>query len=116
MPKGSQGVQLCLVDRWFNPVDPVVSHFAQHVLRLDAAGCINEVPCLKPDAWAELEIRWDKERARFRVGDGAWRELPRIFPTRNGISYLHLQSAAPEADPFGVLIESVAAAAAQEAP
>ena len=66
---------------------------------------------MTPDAWAELEIRWDKQKTRFRVGDDAWHELPRVFPTHNGISYLHLQSAATEADPFGVLIESVAAAA-----
>lgn len=113
MPKGSQGMQICLVDRWFNPVDPVVAHFAQHVLRLDAAGRINDVPCLEPDTWADLEIRWDGEKARFRIGEDAWHDLPRAFPTRNGISYLHLQSAASEADPFGVLIESVSAAAAE---
>jgi len=113
MPKGSQGMQICLVDRWFNPVDPVVSHFAQHVLQLDATGRINDVACLEPDTWAELEIRWDKEKARFRIADNAWHELPRVFPTRNGISYLHLQSAASKADPFGVLIESVAAAATE---
>ena len=58
MPKGSQGMQICLVDRWFNPIDPVVSHFAQHVLKLDAAGRINDVPSLQPDTWADLEIRW----------------------------------------------------------
>ncbi|NLY00488.1 MAG: hypothetical protein GXY83_30705 [Rhodopirellula sp.] len=61
-----------------------------------------------------------RERRRWvqplqcRVGDDAWRDLPRVFPTRNGISYLHLQSTATEADPFGVLIESVAAAAEGE--
>ncbi len=113
MPKDSQGSQICLVDRWFNPVDPVVSHFAQHVLRLDAKGCINDVPCLEPDAWASLEIRWDEDQARFRIGQSAWHDLPRVFPTRNGISYLHVQSAAVEADPFGLLIESVTAAAAE---
>ncbi|MEN6493036.1 MAG: sialidase family protein [Thermoguttaceae bacterium] len=111
MPQGSQGMQICLVDRWFNPIDPVVAHFAQHVLRLDAAGRINTVPSLKPDTWADLEIRWDKDTARFRVSGAAWHPLPRIFPTRNGISYLHLQSAATEADPSGVLIESVSAVA-----
>jgi len=95
------------------PVDPVVSRFAQHVLRLDAKGRINDVPCVEPDTWADLEVRWDKDQARFRTGDGAWHELPRVFPTRNGISYLHLQSAASEADPAGVLVESVAAAAAE---
>lgn len=113
MPKGSQGMQICLVDRWFNPVDPVVSHFAQHVFRLDAAGCINTIPSLKPDAWADLEIGWDADKAEFRVAGDSWHDLPRIFPTRNGISYLHLQSMASEADPFGVLIESVAAASAE---
>jgi hypothetical protein len=116
MPEGSQGVQICLVDRWFNPADPVVAHFAQHVLRVDAAGRINSVPCLKPDAWADLEIRWDQDAAKFRVSDGDWHDLPRVFPTRNGISYLHLQSAATEADPNGVLIESVAASAAIRGP
>ena len=109
MPEGSQGTQICLVDRWFNPVDPVVAHFSQYVLRLDAAGRINEVPALKPDTWADLEVRWNKKGAHFRVGENAWQELPLIFPTRNGISYLHLQSAAAEADPHGVLIESVQA-------
>jgi hypothetical protein len=109
MPKGSQGTQICLVDRWFNPVDPVVSHFAQHVLRLDEEGRINEVPALKPDTWAYLEIRWNKDGTRFRVGEDAWHDLPLVFGTRNGISYLHLQSAASQADPHGVLIESVSA-------
>lgn len=108
-PQGSQGTQICLVDRWFNPTDPVVAHFAQRVLKLDAAGAINGVPSLKPDAWVDLEVRWEERAARFRAGEGAWNELPRIFPTRNGISYLHFQSAAKGADPAGVLIESVAA-------
>jgi hypothetical protein len=110
-PQGAQGTQLCLVDRWFNPTDPVVARYAQHVLKLDAAGAVNGVPCLKPDTWADLEVRWDEQGARFRVGEGAWCDLPRVFPTRNGVSYLHLQSAATGADPAGVLIESVAATA-----
>lgn len=110
-PQGSQGTQICLVDRWFNPIDPVVAHFAQHVLKLDAAGCINGVPCLKLDTWADLEISWDEKAARFRVDKGAWNDLPRVFPTRNGISYLHLQSAATGADPAGLLIEKVTASA-----
>ncbi|HPA18748.1 MAG TPA: sialidase family protein [Verrucomicrobiae bacterium] len=109
-PAGSRGAQICLVDRWFNPTDPVVSHFAQHVLKLDADGAFNGVSGSKPDAWAELQVRWDKKAAQFRVNEGTWNELPRLFPTRNGISYLHIQSAATEADPGGVLIESVAAA------
>ena len=113
LPQGSQGAQICLVDRWFNPVDPVVAHFAQHVLQLDAAGRINTVPCLKPDVWTDLEIRWDEKAAHFRIMGMAWHDLPRIYPTRNGISYLHVQSAATAADPAGLLIESVAAHAAE---
>ncbi len=113
LPKGSQGMQICLVDRWFNPIDPVVSHFAQYVMRVDGEGRINETPCLEPDKWGDLEIRWEKGEARFRVGDSQWHNLPGVFPTRNGISYLHLQSAAEGADPVGVLIESVAATKAE---
>lgn len=111
-PAGSKGAQICLVDRWFNPTDPVVAHFAQHVLRVDAEGACNGVPCLKPDAWAELQICWDEKAAQFHVGDDAWKDLPRLFPTRNGISYLHIQSTAAAADPWGVLIESVEAVSA----
>jgi hypothetical protein len=109
-PAGAQGTQICLVDRWFNPTDPVVARFAQHVLTLDAAGKVNGMSGLKPDAWADLEVRWDEAGAQFRVGGGAWNELPRLCPTRNGISYLHIQSAAAGADPAGVLIEAVVAA------
>ncbi|HEX2948510.1 MAG TPA: exo-alpha-sialidase, partial [Armatimonadota bacterium] len=112
LPRGSQGMQLCLVDRWFNPVDPVVAHFAQHVLKIDQSGCINAIPCLQYDCWAELAIRWNMgQAAHFRVDGGDWHETPLVFPTRNGISYLHLQSATDEDDPFGVLIESVAQSA-----
>ena len=79
MPQGSQGVQICLADRWFNPVDPVVARFAQHVLRLDAAGRINSVPCVKPDTWADVEIRWDGDAARFpRFGRRVARPAPRL--------------------------------------
>jgi len=111
VPKESQGLQMCLVDRWFNPVDPVVAHFAQHVLQIRADGQINGVACLKPDAWNDLEVRWETDSAKFRVGNDPWHDLRLVFPTRNGISYLHLQSAAPGPDPHGVLLESVAASA-----
>jgi len=109
MPKGSQGTQICLVDRWFNPVDPVVAKFSQHVLQLDAAGRINAKQCLKPDTWADLEIRWEGDKASFSVTGDTWHELPLIFPTRNGISYVHFQSAANGSDTGGILIESIAA-------
>lgn len=114
LPRGSQGAQICLVDRWFNPVDPVVDRFAQHVLRIDTAGRINDIPCLQPDTWTDLTIRWDADSAAFSVVPETWYELPPVFPTRNGISYLHLQSAALNSDPFGILVESVHASGQDE--
>lgn len=111
MPEGSHGMQICLVDRWFNPVDPVVAHFSQYVLRLDAKGNINGADGLKSDTWSTLEIRWEGKEARFRIDENDWHDLSQVIPTRNGISYLHLQSVSTEPDPHGVLIESVKAAA-----
>ncbi len=107
MPRNSQGAQICLVDRWFNPVDPVVAKFSQHVLQLDAAGRINTKQCMRPDMWTDLEIRWEQEKASFSVTGDNWQDLPLIFPTKNGISYVHFQSMAAGSDPHGILIESV---------
>jgi len=81
------------------------------VLQIRAEGTINGVACLKPDAWNDLEVRWETDSAKFRVGNEPWHDLRLVFPTRNGISYLHLQSEAPGPDPHGVFLESVAASA-----
>ena len=109
-PAGAAGTQIALLDRWFNPTDPVVAEFSMFVLRLDAAGRINGQPALQADRWHELTIRWDLGRtpeASFRIDAGSEFGLPLRFPTVNGLSYLHLQSAAAEADPHGLLVEWV---------
>ena len=113
LPQGSQGTRICLVDRWFNPVDPVVHHFAQYVLEIDAVGRINGTPALDHDTWQNVEIRWNDtegERAEFRVGQtDAWAPVELTQPSVNGLSYVHIQSMAHGADPLGLLVSEVAA-------
>ena len=114
LPRGSQGARICLMDRWFNPVDPVVHHFAQYVLELDRAGRINGVPALPHDEWHDLEVRWsstESAAAEFRIGESAdWTAIDLTRPGINGLSYVHIQSTAPGADPHGLLLEEIAAA------
>lgn len=109
-PDGAAGTKISLVDRWFNPTDPVVADYSMFVLSLDSSGRINGHPALKPDCWHWLTIRWNLEAApaaAFSVDEGPQFELPLCFSTINGISYLHLQSAATEADPQGIMLELV---------
>lgn len=110
MPSGSGGTQITLVDRWFNPTDPVVGHFAQLVLRIGADGKINGQMGLVPDRWHWLTVRWDLAKSpagRFCVDDGPEYGLEQVFATRNGISYVHIQSAAAGEDVQGILIDRV---------
>ena len=109
-PAGSAGIQIALLDRWFNPTDPVVGAFSQFVVHLDAAGRLNGLPSFQPDRWHGLTIRWDLDRlpaATFQVDDGPEHAIEQITSTINGISYLHLQSAATEGDPHGVILKKV---------
>ncbi|EIP98990.1 BNR/Asp-box repeat protein [Opitutaceae bacterium TAV1] len=109
-PPGSAGTQIALVDRWFNPTDPVVARFSQFVLNLDSAGRINKCPSLTSGRWHRLTIEWNFRQtppAVFRIDDGEKHPLSQIAPTLDGISYLHLQSAASTTDPHGILIRSV---------
>jgi hypothetical protein len=111
LPSGSHGTRICLVDRWFNPVDPVVEHFAQYVLVINSAGMINGVPALAHDIYQELRIRWrnsEVESAEFQVGSsGKWTPMKLTRPSANGICYVHIQSLAEEADPLGLLLAEV---------
>ena len=60
LERGSAGIRILLTDRWFNPSDPVVEHFAAFRFELDEAGRLNGTPALVPGEWAELRIRWDQ--------------------------------------------------------
>ena len=39
---GGQGVRICLLDRWFNPADPVTHEFATYRLEIPGSGQIND--------------------------------------------------------------------------
>lgn len=110
LPAGSAGCRIALLDRWFNPTDPVVASFSQLVLAVAGDGTIDGQPALVPDRWHTLEVMWDLDAqpaASWRIDDGPAHPLACRFPCRDGLSYLHLQSTAATADPHGVLIESV---------
>jgi hypothetical protein len=113
-PRGSQGTRICLLDRWFNPVDPVVQHFAQYVLDFDNVGRINGTWAMKQDCWQDLEIRWtncENAEASFRVGESdTWTRIKLTRPSRNGICYVHIQSTATGTDIGGILLAEIAAA------
>lgn len=109
-PHGSGGFRLALVDRWFNPTDPVVASFAQFSLTINGEGCVNGKTLGEPGQWNELTIRWDLqslEAGSFSLNQGDSFPLELTFPSVNGISYLHLQSLSSSLDLNGVLIESV---------
>lgn len=99
--KGTAGVRICLNDRWFNPVDPVVSHFAVYTVQIDPSNC-------PPDTWQTLIFRWTDARsaaARLILGDQE-QTLPLNAPSIHGLSYLHIQTLAPEKDKAGVYVRS----------
>lgn len=109
LERNSAGVRILLTDRWFNPSDPVVEHFAAFRFDLDDAGRLNEVPAFKPGEWGELRIRWDQEagKAICLLNGKEVLQTSAQTATDNAVCYLHLQSLAETADPFGVLLESV---------
>lgn len=113
LPQGSQGARICLLDRWFNPVDPVVQHFAQYVIDIDNVGRINAVPALEFDAWHDLTIRWTDcaaNEAEWSVGDGGeWTRIELTQPCSNGLCYVHIQSTADNTDPRGLLLAEIEA-------
>jgi len=63
---------------------------------------------LKLDAWHDAELAWDLHRgtAELRLDGEKIADLPRRLVTPNAVSYLHIQTMAAGADPFGVMFES----------
>ena len=112
VPRGGQGVRLCVTDHWFNPVDPVVDQLAQIVVLVDGVGRVAGSSAFALDIWQALSLRWDcqAETAAWRLDENEWQELPYHHASQDGLSYLHLQSAAESSDPIGVLLASVRAA------
>ena len=104
--RGSDGVRLMLTDRWVNPSDPHAADYAIFSAELRANGVLGDA-ALAPDVWHDVEIAWDlaANRAAVRADGKAVAELPRLLDTPNGVSYLHIQTLAAGADPFGVMFE-----------
>lgn len=113
LPEGGQGVRLCLMDRWFNPVDDLAWESAQYVMEIDGAGRLRgTASVLAKNVWQEVTISWIDcagKQAIGVAGPDAVVALPLGIPSGNGICYLHIQSLAAAADPVGVLIREVAA-------
>jgi hypothetical protein len=107
LPAGSTGCRIALVDRWFNPTDPVVATFSAFVVDIDGMGRIDGQEALSSDCWHLLHIRWDPTDASVQIDDGPAMPRPGRRPSRDGISYLHMQSTASQEDPHGILIASV---------
>ena len=114
LPAGGQGIRVCLLDRWINPVDEFVAEYAQYVVAFDGEGRARSPEAGLPCATCTtLELTWTdagRAAATLRVGgEGQPVRLPLGLPSRNGICYLHLQSLAGGPDPVGALIYRVAA-------
>ena len=108
-----------LTDRWVNPSDPYAADFAVYSSKLLANGVFAEAEkTLELDSWHEVELAWDLQGpcAELRLDGEKIAELPRKLITPNAISYLHIQTLAPEADPFGVMFESFDFAGADVSP
>jgi hypothetical protein len=97
---GSQGIRICLLDRWFNPTDVTAPMFAQFT-------CLLRPIELTEGKWHMLEYRWTGECCKFFINGDHVDTLPPNQATVNGISYLHIQSVADSEDPYGALIDYV---------
>lgn len=98
IPRHSGGVRVCLLDRWINPVDALANHYAIHSLDLTDP----------TEGWSMLVIRWTPEGAVWWMGQASGTIVVQT-PSRNGVSYLHLQTLAQNADPIGVFIRKLSA-------
>lgn len=105
---GSAGIRITLCDRWFNPVDPVVEHFAPFVFELDSIGRLNQKPMLSPGKTEDLVIEYDQDAECADVHCGTCSvKVPLRKSVADAVSYLHLQSLAENSDPYGVMLDSV---------
>ena len=97
-----------LTDRWVNPSDLHAADYAVFSAELLANGVFAEAEkTLTTDAWHDVGLAWDLRRdaAELRLDGEKIAGLPRKLVTPNAVSYLHIQTLAPGADPFGVMFE-----------
>lgn len=110
LPNGG-GAQICLLDRWFNPTDPVVADYSMYVLKIPGNGDLGNNIKLIPGQWHEITFDWtDSKSSECKLlidGTVVDLKLPNMRSSINGISYVHFQASSDEEDLNGFLIESV---------
>lgn len=94
-------LRISILDQWMNPCDPTVSKMAFASFKATSA--------MTENGFTELTVRFDCDlsSAELYVGDSLVESLPLIGDMPNGISYLHLQSAAEYPDPKGALVSHI---------
>ena len=98
------GLRLTLSDHWMNPCDETAaaqSPFSRAIVRTDM-----------PDGgWHTLSAEWDEETGTVELGVDGRHFVSESLATRPpfGLSYLHLQTLAEDADPEGTYIRRLAA-------
>ncbi len=109
---GFRGASIALTDHYSPPWDKEDSFDSLYNLPIDAHGRLLGVTNLSAGRWYNLEVRWNGPARRAVVlVDG--RRIATIPQRREavGANYLRVRSTAVEADPAGLLIESVETAA-----
>lgn len=108
---GGGGAQICLVDRWFNPTDPVVADYSMYVLKIPGDGNLGNNIQLTPGKWYELIFDWTDTKSTSCTllidGNSTGLTLPLNRPSINGVSYVHFQSLSENEDLNGFIVESV---------
>lgn len=106
--RGGAGGSVALTDCFFDPSNDEGERRAMFLVRLTPGAQFGETT-LSADHWYELELRWDLPAGTATVSlDGHQPvPLPLVNPTRTGLSYLRLRSAAAAPDAAGWLVDSV---------
>lgn len=105
---GTAGLRITLCDRWFNPVDPVVGELSPFSFELDSVGRVNRTALLPVGQTVELSLEYDQLAGKAVVRCGEQQaEIAMLRAVTGAVSYLHLQSLAETADPYGVLVDAV---------
>lgn len=97
-----KGLRLSLLDYWMNPCDETVEYFADFsfVVRKDM---MNE-----ENYYTEVVLEFDCKKNTVKISASDMElEYKMIGAHPNGICYLHMQSAATEADPAGASISEI---------
>jgi len=112
MPQYGAGEVLFLLhDHWLNPTDVCARQYACLSLPLQPGGRIG-LEQARLNQKNVLQIFWhcsDPQDCFFRLNDSALQTIAFLRPPLHGLNYLHIQAAAGNTDPLGVLIFAVEA-------